>query len=249
MKVFCLIGSHSNSGKTTTACEILRNLKKRNYSVSALKDIHIEGFSIDSEGKDTWLLSESGADPVISYSEKETGIIYRKRLSMHIIKQHLSSDYLIIEGGKSFYYPAIAVSDEVTDLERLVDERVFAISGPVSRDISTFKNIPVFDIYRNIDEFVDYITDIVPPVLPFFDDDCCRYCGMTCNEMLVKLLGKEKCISDCIAYTNNKIRLKIGGKVIDMVPFVQNTLADVITGYLRNLKGYDPQASIEIIIE
>ncbi|MBN1232560.1 MAG: molybdopterin-guanine dinucleotide biosynthesis protein MobB [Candidatus Coatesbacteria bacterium] len=249
MKVFCLIGSHSNSGKTTTACEIIRNLKKRNYSVSALKDIHIEGFSIDSEGKDTWLMSEAGANPVISFSEKETGIIYRKRLPIDSIKQHLSSDYLVIEGGKSFYYPAIAVSDGVDDLEKIVDERVFAISGPVSRDVSTFKNIPVFDIYKSIDEFVDYIMDIVPPALPFFDDDCCRFCGMTCSEMLVKLLRKEKNINECIAYANNKIKLKIGEKTIDMVPFVQDTLVDVIKGFLRNLKGYDSQASIEIIIK
>ena len=47
MKVFSVVG-YSKSGKTTTIEQIIKELKKRNYSVGSVKDIHFEGFHLEA---------------------------------------------------------------------------------------------------------------------------------------------------------------------------------------------------------
>ena len=60
MKVFTIIG-YTNSGKTSTLIEIIKELVARNFDVNTVKAIHIEGFSIDQKGKDSWQHREAGA--------------------------------------------------------------------------------------------------------------------------------------------------------------------------------------------
>ena len=52
MKICAVYGS-SKSGKTTTVVEILKELRSRGYSVSTIKDVHVENFVFDVVGKDT----------------------------------------------------------------------------------------------------------------------------------------------------------------------------------------------------
>ncbi|MCP4761867.1 MAG: hypothetical protein GY870_08795, partial [archaeon] len=41
----------SKSGKTTIIESLIRHLKSKNYSISSIKHIHIENFTIDTPGK------------------------------------------------------------------------------------------------------------------------------------------------------------------------------------------------------
>ncbi|HCS10941.1 MAG TPA: molybdopterin-guanine dinucleotide biosynthesis protein, partial [Clostridiales bacterium] len=52
MKVFSVIGI-TKSGKTTTIENIIKELRKRNYTVGSVKEIHFEEFKMDVEGTNT----------------------------------------------------------------------------------------------------------------------------------------------------------------------------------------------------
>ncbi len=61
MKVFSVCG-FTSTGKTTTVEGIIKELKKRNYSVGSIKDIHFEGFKIDKEGSNSYKHRMAGAE-------------------------------------------------------------------------------------------------------------------------------------------------------------------------------------------
>ena len=63
MKIFAVYGS-SKSGKTTTVVEILKELRVRGYSVSTIKNVHVEHFVFDVVGNDTWRHWKAGAEVV-----------------------------------------------------------------------------------------------------------------------------------------------------------------------------------------
>jgi molybdopterin-guanine dinucleotide biosynthesis protein MobB len=138
----------SKSGKTTAIEAIIRYLKDRNLKVAAIKNIHAENFSLDEPGKNTWRMSEAGADPVISLSSNETAFITRKHMNLDeiisISKEIAVTkiDYIIAEGfWESGAYPLVLnlrVKNDFKDLLDLICEKptyeeilssIFCISG------------------------------------------------------------------------------------------------------------------------
>lgn len=107
----------SKSGKTTAIESVIRYLKSLNYNVATIKHIHIENFSIDTPGKNTWRMAESGADPVVSLSANETAFITKQHLSLDsmvkickiINKERINKkselDFIFVEGiwDNSYY--------------------------------------------------------------------------------------------------------------------------------------------------
>ncbi|MBN2099368.1 MAG: molybdopterin-guanine dinucleotide biosynthesis protein B, partial [Dehalococcoidia bacterium] len=57
----------SNSGKTTLLEKLIVELKKRGYTVAAVKHSR-GGFQLDYPGKDSWRLTEAGSDAVLMLS-------------------------------------------------------------------------------------------------------------------------------------------------------------------------------------
>ena len=74
-----IVGYHK-SGKTTTVKELIKRLKIAGNSVASIKDIHYEGFSIDSQNSNTYVHSSAGADPVVARGEAETDFLYQHRM-------------------------------------------------------------------------------------------------------------------------------------------------------------------------
>ncbi len=52
MKVLTVTGL-SGSGKTTVIENLIKELKRRGYSIGSVKEIHYEAFAIDTPGKNT----------------------------------------------------------------------------------------------------------------------------------------------------------------------------------------------------
>ncbi len=64
----------TNSGKTTLIEKIIPELKKRGYKVGIIKhDVH--QFEIDYEGKDTYRMTQAGADTVVIASTEKIAMI------------------------------------------------------------------------------------------------------------------------------------------------------------------------------
>lgn len=102
--VISIIGAGRNSGKTTLACEIVKELKKQGFKVASIKKIHEEDFTIDKKGKDSYRLMESGSDVVVTAAPKEIAVIKKVKKNQRLIEamKFLSMDdfdFVVVEGN------------------------------------------------------------------------------------------------------------------------------------------------------
>ncbi len=247
MKVFS-IGGYTQSGKTTTVINLTRELKRRGYRVVTIKDIHAQNFSMESEGTDTWKHWESSSDVVFARGEEETYQIWHKQLTLNEMLEHISADYVIIEGMKKSPLPKIICASTENELRELVDGTTFAVSGVITNDLKTFGDIPLLNTNKEIAELADLVEEKVFKVLPYPDPECCGECGLSCRELCSEILKGNKTRKDCVMDNNEKIRVSINSKKMKLVPFVQKIISDVIISLLQNLKGYE-KGNIEIKID
>mgnify|MGYP006293606155 CR=1 FL=1 len=248
MKTFQICG-RSNSGKTTTVTSIIEQLNKQNYRVASIKSIHYRNFKIDSPGTDSFKHAEAGANPAIAAGLHETDFLYQQSMNFPDIARKISADWLVVEGFNEFPLPKIACAISVEELENIVDKRTFAISGVISQKLQEYKKIPVLDAQKpeHILKLMTLIHEKTFPLLPYVDDACCRLCGLTCAKLVEAIIQGEKKYEDCIIGQTN-VKLRIGGKDIPIVPFVQSIIRNTITGIVSELSGWEENKKIELTI-
>jgi len=248
LKVFSVAGYH-HTGKTRVVVGLLNELKNRGFKVTSIKDIHSDKFTMEKKGSNSWKHAQASGDTVIARGISETYQIWNRHLSLNEMLAHFYSDYVIVEGMKSAALPRIICAEEEKQLDELIDGTVFAISGKYADDHKEFKGLRVFKSIEHIKELTDLVIEKVFPVLPFPKLECCGECGMSCRDMVSGILAGHNSREDCKTDRNLDIEIKIAGKDIDIVPYVQNTLKDVIKAYVKNLKGYHEGDSIDIKIK
>ncbi len=248
MKVLSVFGI-SGTGKTTTIENIIRELKKRRYSVGSVKEIHFEEFAIDLEGSNTDRHRKAGAELVTARGFYETDILYPSKLSVDQILRHYHHDYVVLEGVTDRPCPRIVTARTTEEIDqRIVDDYVFAISGQISNALSEYKGIPVINALTDIGKLVDLIEEKVYDILPDFPAQCCTACGYSCQELGIKILNGEAKREDCIL-SNGLVKLYLDGDEIEMVPFVQSILGNAVLGVVKELDGYKPGMQIKVRIE
>ncbi len=246
MRVFSVWG-FSQSGKTTTIENIIRELRKRRYRVGSVKNIHCHDFAMDTEGTNTHRHREAGSQLVTAWGGKETDILFKERISLDRILNFYDHDFVVLEGVRDTNVPKIVTGHTIDDIDDKLDETVFAISGRVSKEIESYKGIPVINSINRVEELVDLIEDKVYPRLPEFPPDCCDACGYSCRELGARILRGESRRQDCIiGHGEEYIQLFIGDKQIPMVPFVKTILHNGIMGLVSELEGYDKFKDITI---
>ncbi|MDI3481442.1 MAG: molybdopterin-guanine dinucleotide biosynthesis adapter protein [Tepidanaerobacteraceae bacterium] len=245
MKVFSVYGI-TKSGKTTTIENIIKELKRRGYSVGSVKEIHYEQFAIDSEGTNTDRHRRAGAEPVTARGYFETDVMFHKKLSVDEILQFYHQDYVVMEGVTDTEVPKILCAHSVDEIQERIDDTVFAISGVISRSLDEYNGIPVINAVDDIRRLVDVIQEKVFEKLPNLGDECCGLCGKTCREMAVDILKGRANRDDCKA-ARGSVEVLINGKSMIMVPFVQNMIESVVKAMLSQLKGYE-KGDISIVI-
>jgi len=250
MKIFSVNGI-SKSGKTTTIENIIKELKRRGYTVGTIKEIHYEKFKIDTEGTNTYRHKDAGAELVTARGYYETDVLFPKNLSIEEILKFYNTDYVIMEGVRESSCPAVLCAHSKEDIEAKKNDefyqRVFLISGVVSASINEFEGIPVIDSMTNIVGLVDKIEKDVFEMLPDFPPECCSACGQSCRELSALILKGKADRNDCVL-KKEKIILKVNNKKIAIVPFVQGILRDSIIAMVKNLKGCEEPANIVIEI-
>ena len=92
---------------------------------------------------------------------------------------------------------------------------------------------------------MDFVIEHAFNPLPSFDPKCCSACGYSCRELAGRIAHGEAKREDCVL-TSREIELKVDGKPIDMVPFVQNILKNAVTGVIGELSGYKKNSEIEV---
>jgi len=246
MKIFSVYG-FTGSGKTTTIENIIKELKRRRYTVGSVKEIHYEEFAIDTAGSNTNRHRKAGAELVTARGYFETDILFPEKLPVERLLSFYDQEFVVLEGVTDYNLPKILAAKSIEEIEERIDESVFAISGRISNEIQSYKGIPVINSMDRVTELVDLIEEKVFEKLPDFDPKCCSACGYDCRTLGVKILKGEASRDDCIL-SERRVRLFIDDREIDMVPFVQNILSNTIRGVVSELEGYKKSGKISIEI-
>ncbi len=243
MKIVTINGI-TKSGKTTTVEAIIRELKRRKYSVGSIKDIHFENFAMDEEGTNTHRHHQAGADMVIAKGIYETDVLIYKALDIERIFDFFDHDWLVCEGVEHANIPKIVTGRSEADIELKIDDITIAISGVYGNDFKEYSTIRVFHFEKDITSLVDYLEKVVPHRLPNMEPKCCMACDMTCHEMLLHMINNpddNRCVLQ-----NQDVTLTINGVEVTMVPFVQKLLKNAVVGVVSELEGYKENSEIKV---
>ena len=142
---------YKDSGKTTLARALARELAARGYRVAVIKHT---SHQIDLTGKDTATLLEA-AGQVAIISADATGVFWRKAMGLDDVLAYLDADIVLVEGFKGEKgYPKIACLRAEPDDGDLFDAHTIAAVGPT--DQVNALDVPVFDR-----DDIDRIADLV----------------------------------------------------------------------------------------
>jgi molybdopterin-guanine dinucleotide biosynthesis protein MobB len=139
MSLVVSIVGRSNSGKTTLLEKLIVELKKRGYTVAAVK--HSRGdFQLDHPGKDSWRLTQAGSDAVMMVSPHKLAFVQTatRPPSIEDVMHFLGDkyDFVLIEGFKEGDIPKIEVHRR--DLGGLLSspDKLFAVVTDEQLDVS-----------------------------------------------------------------------------------------------------------------
>jgi molybdopterin-guanine dinucleotide biosynthesis protein MobB len=146
------IVAKSGTGKTTLLEKLITEMKRRGFSIGAIKhDAH--SFNIDHEGKDSWRLTQAGADTMLITSPDKLTMVkqYPKEqeptLAETIATYCSGVDLILTEGFKKNTMPKIEVhrrerSEKLLCREEEYDPTLIAVASDSSLDI----DVPLYDI-------------------------------------------------------------------------------------------------------
>jgi len=250
--VIAVIG-HMNSGKTTVIEKLVRELREGGYRVATAKHIQKKGFSMDTEGKDTWRHATAGANPVISISDTETAIIIKNGENdfslEQILRFLLEIDVVLLEG-----FSQMVLNDERVGKivcvknrqeyeeyrEKLRDEAIAFCSRQTLKPpiLNIKEDFPL--LARRTLKFVQKERKISKILnrLPTLD---CKKCGYaSCEQFAVAVYEGKAKLSDCLPLklkTKLKTKLIVNDAEMPIQPFVSKIIRNSVLGMVSSLKG------------
>jgi molybdopterin-guanine dinucleotide biosynthesis protein MobB len=138
MSLVISVVGRSNSGKTTLLEKLIVELKKRGYTVAAVKHSGSD-FQLDHPGKDSWRLTEAGSDAVLLASPHKLAYVQKASHPPTIeeVIDFLGNrfDFILIEGFKESTIPRIEVHRK--ELGGLISspEKLFAVVTDEQLDV------------------------------------------------------------------------------------------------------------------
>ncbi len=247
MKAIAVIGYH-HTGKTTTVVALVKALSAKGYKVATIKDIHSEKFRADTAGKNSALHVDAGSIQSIARGLHDSAVIYPRQLTLQEMLSRIEADFLIIEGMKDAPVPKIVCAADPNELKELVDDSSIAISGIIADSDYQDSSLPIFSSIRDADKLCSYVIERSFEVLPAADPECCSRCGSNCYDMCCEIVQGRKSRTDCVLDGHKRISLKVAGKELLIVPFVQDILKDTIMAVISNLRDVEAGKDIEIRI-
>ncbi len=246
MKIFSVFGV-SGSGKTATIERIISELGRRGYRVGSIKNIHFQGFAIDTPGTNTWRHRQAGAEMVVARGLTETDVLIPRQLSIEEILTFFDHDYVAIEGVSNTLIPKILCARDETEIEEGLNDLVFAISGRVSNRISNFQDTPVINALSDVERLADLIEDKMTGCLPFIRElEQCQACGGSCRDLASRILQGKATAAECLA--GNEVIIKVGDRELSVDYLRQMYIKNILAKILVKLDNYDGEEEITIDI-
>ncbi len=233
MKAISIVGP-KNSGKTTLGLKLAEYFKSKGLSVAAAKFSH-HGF--DWKDTDTTEYAKT-CDVVAGLGPDETFVHWTDQRFLPDLLPLLSSDVLIVEGGKSMgYLPRIlCLNGDLADgTDWLLPELAIASYGE--------KTVDGVAPLESIEELAEAVLE-KGFFLPGMD---CETCGRPdCKTLATEIVKGTTTTKACLAM-HNSIKVDINGAPIGMKDFVEDIISASIREMLRTLKGYSPgKATIKL---
>lgn len=225
MKIIMIKG-FSKTGKTSTVTSLVAELRRRGYTVGTVKDIHFEGYEADTPNTDTYKHRKAGARRVTARGTKDTAIYVDRQMKIEEILKYYKEDFVILEGDSGMKCPNIITGRTTEDLDKRMDENTIGFTGIIAGDINGSDESTVLKEYKGL------------PVIN----------GITEVEKMADLVEK-KAKHQASATGDIDVELTIGGEEIFMVPFVKNTIKNVVVGAVMALDGYEEGKEIVIKIK
>lgn len=146
------IVAKSGTGKTTLLEKLIVEMKRRGFCVAAIKhDAH--SFNIDHEGKDSWRLTQAGADTMLITSPEKLTMVkqYSKEFEPDLAESVASYcsdvDIVMTEGFKKNTMPKIEVHRRKRSEKLLCrDEEYDPMLIAVASDSPLEVDVPLYDI-------------------------------------------------------------------------------------------------------
>lgn len=146
------IVAKSGTGKTTLLEKLIVEMKQRGFRVGAIKhDAH--SFDIDHEGKDSWRLTQAGADTMLITSPEKLAMVkqYAKEqeptLTEAVATYCNDVDIVLTEGFKKSTLPKIEVhrsdrSEKLLCRDEEHDQTLIAVASDSPMEV----DVPRYDI-------------------------------------------------------------------------------------------------------
>jgi molybdopterin-guanine dinucleotide biosynthesis protein B len=163
----------SGSGKTVTLEYLISQLSTEGYKIGAIKHVHHKGFTIDTEGKNTWRYAQAGAKIVAAISPDEVAIIKKTSQELDNLDQIIETfqkeevDFIFIEGyhgliAKRADVSKIVVAKDESTLKETMEgtiEPILAVSGLIAKnmDSTTIQGLPVIRIPEDGKKLVELL--------------------------------------------------------------------------------------------
>lgn len=217
-----MVKGYSKTGKTTTVTSLVSELRRRGYTVGTVKDIHFEGYEADTPGTDTYKHRQAGARRVTALGPNDTAIIADRHMKIDEILKYYKEDFVILEGDSGLKCPTIITGRTTDDIDKRMCPEAIAVSGLIAGNPETGEG-KLMEEYNGL------------PVIN----------GITEVAKLADIIGKntEKMVEDM------EVELTIGGEDVWMVPFVKETIKNVVVGAVKALDGYEEGKEIVIKVK
>jgi len=146
----------SGSGKTTLV-EKLSKILIEEREVAIIKHDPKDKAVFDSEGKDSYKFSQTGAEVVVASSTRTTYFSKRNKDLDEIIKMFDHFDILLVEGLKTLPLPRIAVFRNSIEESYLSCSEAIAIDNTINlKNYAIPNNIDILDL-NNTAQIIEWI--------------------------------------------------------------------------------------------
>ena len=146
----------SNSGKTTLIQKIATKLVQ-SKKVAIVKHDPKDKAIFDTQGKDSYKFSQTGAEVVVTSPSRTTYLSQREKSIYEIIDMIKEFDILLVEGLKTLPLPRVAIFRNEIDLSYLDCSLALAIDDSI--DIDNYEipsDIDLLDL-NDTDQIIDWI--------------------------------------------------------------------------------------------